>query len=219
MYHLALFNQKKSLLQSRDVIWFICHCHCFTKCLFPGGQKLKQDAFVQMMEQPFPEKRKGVPGPRHLHPPPTSIHLSPEANRQWSSMVRGAMHRFVADFNDFDMFFVATVVHWQDWLCWGFSWLHELPKSQHLLWFWHILPSYCRLQELPFSGNGSMERCGYQWWHWGFNGGKTSQGFNKVMTVDAMGRSPNFSIAGWSRANLLATPRRSVMLFLRKVLE
>ena len=70
---------------------------------FPGGQKLKQDAFVQMMEQPFPEKRKGVPGPRHLHPPPTSIHLSPEANRQWSSMVRGATHHFVADFNDFEV--------------------------------------------------------------------------------------------------------------------
>ena len=45
------------------------------------------------------------------------------------------------------------------------------------------------------------------------------QGFNKVMTVDTMGRSPNFSIAGWSRANLLATPRHSVMFFLRKVLE
>ena len=82
----------------------------------------------------------------------------------------------------------------------------------------YILPSCCILQELPLyiSGNGSMERCGYQRWHWGFKTAPASQGFNKVMTVDTMGRSPNFSIAGWSRANLLATPRHSVMFFLEK---
>lgn len=65
--------------------------------LFPGGQKLKQDAFVQMMEQPFPKKRFPGRCPQcstdvgfyQVRLPPPSTSQFPEANRQWSSMVRG----------------------------------------------------------------------------------------------------------------------------------
>ena len=64
--------------------------------LFPGGQKLKQDAFVQMMEQPFPKKRllwrclSSAPqmlvssrSGCHLHPPPNSLRQI-DSDHPWS---------------------------------------------------------------------------------------------------------------------------------------
>ena len=208
----------KSLLQSKDILCHICRLLHKVFC-FPEGRSWSKMLSCKWWSShslrngflgdvcPVLHRCWFLPGPAA-----TSIHLPiPEANRQWSSMVRG--ETFIIKSCWFPNGFAAT------WYVGKIA--KELRLQLSSICYTcraYILPSCCILQELPLyiSGNGSMERCGYQRWHWGFKTAPASQGFNKVMTVDTMGRSPNFSIAGWSRANLLATPRHSVMFFLEK---
>jgi len=148
-----------------------------------------------------------------LPPPSTSQFLRQiDSDHPWSEASRRIIKScwFHADFQ-MDLLLPGILARLPK--SWGFSCQTFAILAGHI--FCHLV-AYFKSFKLYISGNGSMERCGYQRWHWGFKTAPASQGFNKVMTVDTMGRSPNFSIAGWSRANLLATPRHSVMFFLEK---